>query len=127
MSIYRHCVVLVCAAAITILAQAPTGQINGTVTDPSGAVVAGAEVSATNAATNVRRATTTNEDGLFNLPALPPGIYTLLVDAKGFPKQVREGLELQVGQTAKIDFTLQIGNVSETVQVAAQAPMLQSE
>jgi Carboxypeptidase regulatory-like domain len=107
--------------------QAPTGQISGTVTDPSGAVISGAEITASNEATNVRRTTTTNDDGLFNLPALPPGIYSLQIDASGFPRQVRTGLELQVGQVARVDVTMQIGNVSETVQVSAQATMLQSD
>lgn len=82
--------VLACSA---LFGQAPTGQISGSVTDPSGAVIAGAEVTAANEATNIRRTTTTNEDGIFNLPALPPGIYTLQIDAKGFPRQVRSGLE----------------------------------
>src|SRR6266851_1222015 len=108
-------------------AQAPTGQITGAVTDPSGAVIAGATVTLTNPATEMRRETATNIDGLFNLPALPPGIYNLQVDAKGFPKQARENLELQVGQVAKLDFALQIGNVAETIQVTGGAPILQSE
>ncbi|MBC7928867.1 MAG: carboxypeptidase regulatory-like domain-containing protein, partial [Bryobacteraceae bacterium] len=120
-------VVTTLALAAIAYAQAPTGQINGTVTDPSGAVISGAEISAVNPATNVRRTTTTDDDGLYALPALPPGVYNLEVDAKGFPKQIRQGLELQVGQVARVDLTVQIGNVSETVQVAAQAPILQSE
>src|SRR5258708_33550704 len=105
------------AVAITLSsalwAQAPTGQINGSVMDPSGAIIAGATVTLTHPSTNVRRETTTNQDGLFNLPALPPGTYNLQVEAKGFPRQMREGIDLQVGQVAKIDFSLQVGNVSE--------------
>ncbi len=108
-------------------AQAPTGQITGSITDPSGAIIAGALVTATNVATNVRRETSTNEDGIFTLTALPPGVYTLQVEYKGFPKQVREGIELQVGQVAKIDFALQVGNVTETIQVTGAAPVLQAE
>jgi hypothetical protein len=107
--------------------QAPTGQITGTVTDPSGAVIAGAIVTATNPATNVRREAIANDEGLFTIPALPPGIYNVQVEAKGFPKQVRENVELQVGQVAKIDFSLQMGNVAETIQVTGGAPILQSE
>jgi hypothetical protein len=118
---------IVLALSPLVRAQAPTGQITGTVTDPSGAVVSGATVTATNNATNARRQTATNEDGLFSLPALPPGNYQLQVEASGFPKQVTEGLELQVGQVARVDFALRIGNVSETVQVSGAAPMLQSE
>lgn len=113
--------------ASALWGQAPTGQVTGTVTDPSGAVVAGALVTLTNPATNIRRETTTNEEGLFNLPALPPGMYNLQVEAKGFPRERREGVELQVGQVAKIDFNLQIGNVAETIQVTGGAPVLESE
>src|SRR5262249_33123306 len=107
--------------------QTPTGQITGRVSDPSGAVIAGASVVLTNPATNLQRDTTSNIDGLFNIPALPPGIYNLQVEAKGFPKQVRERIELQVGQVAEINFLLQIGNVAETIQVVGGAPVLQSE
>ena len=91
--------------------QAPTGQMTGTVTDPSGASVVGASVVLVNPATNIRRATVTNEDGLFNLPALPPGVYNLEIEAKGFAKQIREGIELQVGQVAKIDVALRMGTL----------------
>jgi hypothetical protein len=110
-----------------IWAQAPTGQLTGTVSDQSGAIIAGATVIAINSATNVRRESITNPDGIFNLPALPPGVYNLQVEAKGFPKQVRENVELQVGQVDKIDFTMQIGNVAETIQVTGGAPVLQTE
>jgi hypothetical protein len=110
-----------------VWAQAPTGQITGTVTDPSGAVIPGATVTLINIATNVSRETTSNEDGIFNLPAVPPGIYNLQVEAKGFPKQLREGLGLQLGQVARIDFSLQVGNVTETIQVTTNAPVLQTD
>jgi hypothetical protein len=113
--------------AATLRAQAPTGQITGSVTDPSGAAVAGANVKLINPATNLQRETASNVEGLFNLPALPPGVYNLQVEAKGFPIQRREGIELQVGQVAQISFSLQIGNVAETVQVSGGAPILESE
>src|SRR5215217_3452230 len=110
-----------------VWAQAPTGQITGSVTDPSGAIITGATITATNPATNVRREATANDEGLFNIPALPPGVYNVQVEATGFPKQVRENVVLQVGQVAKIDFALQMGNVTETIQVTGGAPVLQSE
>src|SRR5947207_4250558 len=122
----RSCVVFL-GFVTSLCAQAPTGQITGAVSDPSGAVIASATVTLTNPATEMRRETTTNIDGLFNIPALPPGVYNLQVDAKGFPKQARENLELQVGQVAKLDFSMQIGNVAETIQVTGGAPILQSE
>lgn len=118
---------LLLAAMPVALAQAPTGQINGTVSDPTGAVVPGAIVILTNSATNIKREIITNESGIFSLPALPPGTYSLSVEAKGFPRQVRERVDLQVGQTDQINFTLQVGNVAETIQVVGGAPVLQSE
>src|SRR5438874_1127764 len=118
---------LLLCSLFMLWAQTPTGQITGTVSDPTGAVVPKANVVLTNNATNARRETTTNENGVFNLPALPPGVYSLSVEAQGFPKQVRENVELQVGATDQINFTLQVGNVSETIQVTGGAPVLQSE
>src|SRR5881296_2895280 len=119
--------ILLLFATSGLWAQAPTGQITGTVNDPSGAVVPRAAIVLTNNATNTRRETNTNENGIFNIPALPPGVYSLSVEAQGFPKQVRENVELQVGQTDQINFTLQVGNVTETIQVTGGAPVLQSE
>jgi Carboxypeptidase regulatory-like domain len=101
----------------SVWAQTPTGQISGS----------GAAVALTNTATNLRRETTTNQDSLFQVPALPPGTYNIQVDAKGFPKQAREGILLQIGQVAEINFSMQIGNVAETIQVTGGAPVLQSE
>jgi hypothetical protein len=110
-----------------LYAQAPTGQITGTISDPSGAVVAGAVVTLVNSATNVRRESIANEEGLFTIPALPPGIYNIQIEAKGFPRQSRENVELQVGQVARIDFSLQIGNVAETIQVTGGAPVIDAD
>jgi hypothetical protein len=114
-------IVLVLTICGLLRAQAPTGQITGVVTDPSGAVIANAAVTLIHTATNGQRQTLTNQDGLFNLVALQPGAYRLEVAAPGFPKQVREGIELQVGQVARTDFTMQIGNVAETVEVRGGA------
>lgn len=110
-----------------VWAQAPTAQITGSVTDPSGAVVAGAAITVINSATNVRREVVANDEGLFIVAALPPGLYNIQVEAKGFPKQARDNVELQVGQVARIDFALQIGNVAETIQVSGGAPVLDTD
>src|SRR5438445_9110409 len=108
-------------------AQVSTGEITGAVTDPSGAVVSGATVTLTNPATNSQRAVRSNSAGVYDLPALPPGAYNLKVEMQGFATQVRNGIELQVGQVAGIDVTLRVGNVSEVVEVAGGAPLLQTE
>jgi hypothetical protein len=108
-------------------AQTPTGEITGTVTDPSGAVVADATVTLTNPATNAVRTTKTNSTGIYDLPALPPGTYTLKVEMQGFNAELRSGIELQVAQVARFDTTLKVGNVSNTIEVAGGAPVLETE
>jgi hypothetical protein len=107
--------------------QTPTGEIAGTVSDASGAVIAGAKVTVTNPATNVQRLAESNELGLYSVPALPPGVYNVRVEKAGFSVQSRTNLELQTGQVAKIDISMQIGNVAETVEVTAAPPVIESE
>ena len=104
-------------SAACVLAQDPTGEITGSVTDSTGAVISGASISVTNSATNTQRAVKTNNDGLYDLPALPPGPYTLKVEMQGFGSQVRNDIVLQVGQVARFDIALKVGNVSEVVEV----------
>ena len=108
-------------------AQVPTGEITGTVTDSTGAVVAGAVITLTHPATNTQRVLRTNSSGIYDLPALPPGSYNLKVEMTGFNAQVRNDIELQVAQVARIDIALQVGNVSEVVEVAGGAPVLETE
>ncbi len=121
-------VLLICLVALPVLlAQAPSGEITGTVTDSTGAIVSGATVTVTNPATNVSRTVATNESGIYTLPAMPPGAYNVKVEMKGFGAQVRNNVELQVSQVARLDFTLNVGNVSEIVEVAAGAPVLDTE
>ena len=110
-----------------VLSQAPTAAITGSVVDSSGGLVAGANVTAINTATNLQRSTATNESGLFDLPALPPGIYDVKVEKSGFQAQMQRGIEIQVSQVARLEITLKVGNVTETVEVAALAPNLDTE
>ncbi len=108
-------------------AQAPTANVTGTVSDPSGAVIANASVKLVNTATGFNRAQNSNAEGVYAFNAVPNGVYTLTIEAAGFPKQIRDGVELQVGQTARIDATLQVGNVAESIRVEGGAPLLQTE
>jgi hypothetical protein len=121
------CVGILLGIGAITCAQTPSGAITGTITDPTGAIVSGVVVTLTNPATNARRLATTNQDGVYDLTALPPGLYDLKVETKGFTTQVRNGIELQVSQAARIDFTLQVGNVSEVVEVSGGAPVLETE
>src|SRR6267143_2995130 len=94
-----------------------TGSITGTVRDSSGAVVPDAEVKLTSGAIGLTRPMTTNGDGDFLAAALPPGTYDLLVTAKGFKTFEAKGIIVRVAQKARVDVTLQVGQVSENVVV----------
>ncbi|MBV6431262.1 MAG: hypothetical protein IANPNBLG_01391 [Bryobacteraceae bacterium] len=114
-------------SVLALPAQVPTAELTGIVTDVSGALVAGAEVSITANATNIRRVVTTNAAGVYIAPALQPGAYSVKVTMKGFRSAMDNTLELQVGQTARLNFELQIGDVAETVEVSAAAENLDTE
>jgi hypothetical protein len=103
------------------------GEITGVVKDPSGAVAAGAPVSVVNADTNVARTTATNDVGIYTVPSLPPGRYQVRVSAPGFDPVVRTNIELQVQQTARVDFTLTVGQSSQTVEISAAAVALTTD
>jgi hypothetical protein len=112
--------------AVPALAQDSRGTIIGRVNDPVGATVAGATVRATNNATNSTVTTTTNEAGNFEMPYLLPGVYTIALEMTGFKKSVREGIELRVNDRMTLDFTLELGNVAESVTVTGETPLLEA-
>jgi hypothetical protein len=107
--------------------QASTGEITGTVKDPSGAALANAKITLVNTATGVARDIVSNQDGVYDLPAIPPGIYSLRVSVPGFRTEQREGIEIQVGRVAGIDISMQIGSITDTVEVRGGAPVLETE
>ncbi len=109
-------------------AQLATGELSGQITDSSSAAIPGARVAATNAATGVvTREVVTDEGGLYTLTLLPPGSYSVTVEAKGFRKIVQSNVTLQVSQRLKLDLALQVGEVSETIEVSAAPPLLESQ
>jgi hypothetical protein len=122
-----------CLAALLFCTTSAPAQVTGVatvqgvVTDNSGAVVAGADVLVTNLETGVALRGATNDAGLYRLSGLNPGRYSVEVRAGGFAPARANELRLEVGQTARLDINLTIGNVSETVEVAAQATLLNSE
>lgn len=103
------------------------GEITGTVTDPSGAAISGAVVVVKNTATNQTRSVTTNEAGNWSVPFLTPGVYDVDASMRGFKTATQRGLILQVGDVARVDFRLEVGSVTETVEVSAVAPLLSTE
>jgi hypothetical protein len=113
-------------APLTLLAQT-YGELSGTVTDPSGARLAGARVTVTNAATGQSRAVATSEAGVYTAPFLPPGAYDIAAESIGFKAAVRRGVEVQIDVRVRADLTLEVGTVSETVEVTASIPLINSE
>ncbi len=110
-----------------IRAQAVTATINGTVTDPSGAAIGGAKVTATDTERGTQYTGTTNSDGRYSIPNLLVGAYDVKVENAGFQTATQSHITLQLNQIAKLDFALQVGNVSTTVEVSSAAPVLQTE
>ncbi len=100
----------VIALCLPLAAFAQTaGSITGEVRDPSNAFVASASITVTNSATNAERSTTTNTSGIYSFPDLTPGVYSVKAVSPGFDVVVKTNVELQVQQTARIDFTLTVG------------------
>ncbi|MDQ2899680.1 MAG: TonB-dependent receptor [Acidobacteriota bacterium] len=113
---------LFCACAF-----AQTATIQGSVSDPSNAAIAGVNIRVTNVSTGVVTNVETNQSGLYSAPLLPPGSYSVEAEKAGFARAARTGLQLDVSQTARVDFTLKIGAVTESVQVSAAALAVDSE
>lgn len=103
------------------------GDISGEIRDASGAVIGGATLTLTNAATNATRSTESNDSGSYAFPALQPGVYSLRAEKEGFKAFVQTGIPIEVQQRARIDIALQIGSITEFVEVSASGALLQTE
>src|SRR5271156_4829165 len=108
-------------------AQETTGAINGTITDPSGAPIVGAAVTAADVARGTAYPTQTNNDGAYYLTHLPVGRYALKVEAKGFQTAAKPAFDLVLDQVARVDVQMTVGAMSQTVEVTGVAPLLQTE
>ncbi len=116
---------LLVAAAPAAIAQISAG-LQGRIVDPSGAAVANADVVLTESATNIQRRLKTSASGDYLFSELTPGLYQIDVTAAGFNKLSRRGISATVGQTATITLALPVGSAAETVEVTADAPLLQA-
>ena len=119
-------VVILLGAMSAAWGQESRATIVGRVVDPSGALVAGAKVQAINTAQNAPISTTVNDQGYYEISYLITGIYRVEVEMQGFKKAVREGIELHVNDRIALDFTLELGNLSESVVVTGEASQLES-
>ena len=109
------------------LAQQETGSITGQILDPSGGAILNAEVTVRNESTNATFVATTGQDGFYSAPQLAPGAYTITVTSTGFNRLVRTGVIVRVNDRLRLDLTLQVGTVAETVNVRESTPLLQAE
>jgi hypothetical protein len=108
-------------------AQVVTATLTGTVTDASGATVPAARVTAAEVSTGVSRSAETSSDGVYRIPFLNPGTYTVTIEKTGFKKVSQENYVLGVSTVGRVDAALVPGSMQETVEVTAEAPLLQSE
>src|SRR5712664_4409134 len=123
--ITRVTLLLVCGVFFAAAAQAQfKASIQGTVLDSKGGVVAGAKVTVTNQNTGVVRETTASDQGFYRINELPPGSYTVTVEAAGFKKTVSKNIVVQAEEPRGFDVTLQVGAVTESVTVTASAESL---
>ncbi|MBI3681514.1 MAG: carboxypeptidase regulatory-like domain-containing protein [Acidobacteria bacterium] len=110
--------------AISAQAQDTRGTILGRVLDATGAVMAGAQVRATNLATQVSAAAQTNSAGNYAMPYLLPGTYTLEAEMTGFKKFVRSGIQVRVNDSVEVNIEMQVGSLAESIEVKAETPLL---
>ena len=119
---------VVCLFGVNSLhAQAVSGTIVGTVSDPLGAFVANAQVTITLTGQSAVHAAVTNESGNFTEPDLPSGVYTVTVTAPGFKKVIRQNIALETNTTARVDVAMATGDVAETITVSSAPPQLQTD
>src|SRR5215216_3897413 len=104
----------------TLSANAQTSGLTGIVTDPTGSRLTDVKVTAVHRSTSVAQSGATNAEGEFVLAPLPPGEYDFTAERSGFQRYSRTGITLELGRTARLDVPMQIGQVSETVEVTAQ-------
>jgi len=110
-----------------IYAQAVKGSLLGTITDSTGAAASNATVTITETRTNISNTATTNSSGNYVFSNLQDGLYRVEVSLSGFKRIVRENVEVKVNTTIRVDLALEVGNVSESVSVTAEAPLLQTD
>ena len=126
----RHALLIACAIIVFVPMNAGAqsqATLVGTVSDPTGASVPGAEVTVSNLDTGSERVVQTNEVGNFRVFPLNPGVYTVMATTSGFKTQIRDGVVLQVSDVIEVDFVMELGEVTETIEVTGAAPIMQTQ
>ena len=118
---------LLLISGLGAFAQLDRGTLAGTVTDQTGALVPAVKITIRNTATNATYETTTNAAGQYTVPNLPVGSYEVTFQAAAFKKLVRSGITVSVTEVAHVDASLEVGSLAESIEIAAQAPRLESD
>src|SRR3954452_20289949 len=121
------CVAILFAGTLPLFAQGDRATLRGVVKDTTGAVIPNAAVSVKNTDTNAEYKTVTTGTGDFTVPNLPVGSYSVRVAIKGFKALVRDGINLTAGDSVQLDLQLQVGETRETIEVSAEASVLQTD
>ncbi|MEK7405252.1 MAG: carboxypeptidase-like regulatory domain-containing protein [Acidobacteriota bacterium] len=121
---FVHLISLLVLTLASALGQQSRGTILGTVMDSSGAAAPGAVMVITNVGTNATFRTESGAEGFYTAPGLPVGKYSVTAELAGFKKAVRAGVTLEVDQRARVDFTLELGAVTESVEVVGATPLV---
>ncbi len=121
---FAFCILLL---EVPSFCQLDRGMLTGSVTDPSGAAIPAVNVTVQNTATNARYDTKTTVAGQYTMPNLPPGPYQITFEAGGFKKLVRGNIELHVTEVVRVDVTMEVGAVAESVQITAETPRIQTD
>src|SRR6267143_162796 len=111
----------------SLFGQTSSTEVVGTVTDPSGLVIAAADVTLTHIDTGVARKTQTNTDGIYVFPLIEPGTYRIDVRASGFKAHTTSNIQVVYQQRARVDASLEVGQLTQTVEVQAEARLLNTE
>src|SRR5215472_11564483 len=122
------CVCMLIGSGVTLAQGVGTsGSVTGTVTDSSGAVITNATVTATDAQRGIKRTSSTDTAGRYEITGLPPAAYNISAEHDGFQTEIRKNVVLNVGGTLSLDFSLQVSQVSSTIEVTTEAPLVETE
>src|ERR1700722_13694033 len=119
--------VILAPFSLRLQGQSVSGSINGEISDPSGATVSGAEITALNIQTGVQSSARSNASGYFSIPNLIAGTYNVVVSASGFKELSRSGVQVDIGAVVRLDSKLEVGSVQQRVSVSGNAPQLQTD
>src|SRR5215472_3745971 len=123
----RAALFLSCLLCVAAFAQLYTGSVTGVVTDPSSAVVPGAQLRLLDEEKGFSFSAVADSAGRYVIRQVPPGIYKLIVEAQGFRGETQSGIKIDVSQNVTVNFSLQLGSTSQSVEITASAPLLATE